>query len=74
MKVNELINYLKSCKSDAIVKINAPFHDGYENSKVIDDCIEPELERVADRGEIVIIEIADYQVNSKRRDNNDIQE
>ena len=62
MKVKELIEYLKDCNPDSIVKISAPFHNGYENSPVIDKLIDIEYERLSEYTGLVEIEIADYQI------------
>lgn len=62
MKVKELIEYLKTCDSEAKIMVEAPYHNGLINSKIIDMAIEPELDRLADCGDEIIIAIADYQI------------
>lgn len=63
MTVKELIDFLEDCNPEAKVLVEAPFHDGTINSKVIDMAIEPELDRLGDFGSEVIIDIAVYQVS-----------
>ena len=62
MKVKELIEYLKGCNPDSTVKVSAPFHNGCENSPVIDKLVEIEYERLGEFVGVVEIEIADYQI------------
>ncbi len=65
MKVKELIEYLKTCNPDAKVLVEAIYHNGLKDAKIIDTAIEPELERMGDFGDEVIINIADYQIPDK---------